>query len=184
MIFSYIASFIAMILAGSSYFVKKKAFYLLLQLGTLVFLVLSYFFSASYVPMIALTVAILRVITFYLYEKKNKVAPIYVAFILSILTIIACFVVKYVNKQSILFIDIVYIVSCIAYIFVFRLRNLKLVRFTILFPLILSIIYNSVVFTTPFIIVSYSFELLANVVSIFKYHVFNQNKGGVTNETN
>ena len=184
MVPSYIASFIAMMLAGGSYFLKKKSFYLIFQFGALLFLVLSYFFSGSYVPMIGLIIALLRTFIFYLYERKDKTAPLYIAFILSTMTLIGCLTINKLSNKQFKPIDTLYIISAICYIFVFKVRNLKIVRFTILIPLTLSIIYNSIAFTTPFIIVSYSFETIASIVSIFKYYVFNKEKGEITDETN
>lgn len=70
-----IASFIAMAFVVMAYFVKKKAYYLLCQLLCIVFLVVSYFFTVQFFAMIGLAVGLLRTVTFFVYENKEKQAP-------------------------------------------------------------------------------------------------------------
>ena len=69
-ILALIASFIAMAFVILSYFVKKKAYYLLFQLLCIVCLIISYFFSLQFFAMIGLAVGLFRTITFFVYEKK------------------------------------------------------------------------------------------------------------------
>ena len=60
-------SFVAMALIVSSYFYRKKVYFLLFQaLGT-VFLVLSYLFSAEYFAMIGLSVGLCRTVTYFMF---------------------------------------------------------------------------------------------------------------------
>ena len=56
--------------------------------------------------------------------------------------------------------------------FIFRIGNLKIVRFTMLIPTVLSILFNVLTSAALFATLTYVFELCANVVFIFKYHVF------------
>ena len=62
----------------------------------------------------------------------------------------------------------------VMYAFISRIRNLKIVRFTMLIPTLLSILFNVLTRAAIFATLTYVFELCANVVSIFKYHVFNK----------
>ena len=169
-----IASFIGMTFVVMAYFVKKKAYYLLFELLCIVFLVVSYFFTMQFFAMIGLAVGLFRTVTFFVYENKDKQAPIGWSFLFSGLTIAAYFIVNFWILQTSQPMDVLWLVSLICYAFIFRIRNLKIVRFTMLIPLILSILFNILTHATLFAALSYVFELCANVVSIFKYHVFNR----------
>ena len=172
--FALIASFIAMVFVVMAYFVKNKAHYLLFQLLCILFLVISYFFTLQFFAMIGLAIGIFRTVTFYLYEKKEKVAPIFWSFIFSIFTIISYLVVNLRVLKTAQPLDVLCLLSLVMYAFIFRIRNLKIVRFTMLIPLFLSVLFNVLTEAAIFAALSYAFEFCANVVSIFKYHVFNK----------
>ena len=167
-----IASFIAMAFVIMAYFVKKKAYYLLCELLCIVFLVVSYFFTVQFFAMIGLAVGLLRTVTFFVYENKEKVAPIYWSFLFSALTIASYFIVNFGILKTSQPLDVLCVLSLVAYAFIFRIRNLKIVRFTMLIPTVLSILFNILTHAAIFATLTYVFELCANVVSIFKYHVF------------
>lgn len=171
---AFIVSFIAMVLIAASYFFKKKEKYLLFQLLGIVFLMLSYFFTGEYFAMIGLGIAIMRTLVFFLYEKKEKIAPISLAFLFSALSVLAYFIVNFGILRTAKPADIIYLLALFGYAFVFRIRNIKTVRFAVLIPTTLSIVYNVAIEAVPFVIISYAFELGANIVSIFKYHVFHK----------
>ena len=169
-----IASFIAMAFVVASYFVKKKEYYLLCQLLCIAFLVVSYFFSVQFFAMVGLAVGFLRTITFFIYEKKGKKSPLYWSFVLAGLTILSYFIVNLVILKTAQPLDILCVLALVGYAFIFRIRNLKIVRYTMIFPTILSILFNLLTSAALFATLTYVFELSANVVSIFKYHVFNK----------
>lgn len=171
---AFIVSFIAMVLIAASYFFKEKEKYLLFQLIGIVFLMLSYFFTGAFFAMIGLGIAIMRTLVFFLYEKKGKTAPLWIAFLFCGLSALAYFIVNFGILQTAKPNDIIYLLALFGYAFVFRIRNIKIVRFTVLIPTVLSIVYNVAIGAVPFVIISYTFELGANIVSIFKYHVFNK----------
>ena len=171
-----IASFIAMAFVVASYFVKKKEYYLLCQLLCIAFLVVSYFFTVQFFAMIGLAVGLFRTITFFVYEKKGKTAPLVWSFILAGLTILSYIIVNFVILKSAQPLDILCLVALVGYAFIFRIRNLKIVRYTMIFPTVLSILFNLLTDAAIFVTLTYMFELVANVVSIFKYHVFNKKK--------
>ena len=54
---------------------------------SLIFLVISYFFTVQFFAMIGLAVGLFRTVTFFVYENKNKQAPIAWSFLFSGLTI-------------------------------------------------------------------------------------------------
>ena len=173
-IFALIAGFFAMAFVMIAYFVKKKGLYLLFQLLCIICLVISYFFNAQYFAMIGLSVGLLRAVTFFIFENKGKVAPIYWSVIFSALTLASYFIVNFAILKTAQPLDVLCLLALCMYAFIFRIRNLKIVRFTMIIPTILSILFNVLTHAALFATLSYAFELGANVVSIFKYHVFNK----------
>ena len=171
-----IASFIAMAFVVMAYFVKKKAYYLLCELLCIVFLVVSYFFTVQFFAMIGLSVGLFRTVTFFIYENKEQQAPIAWLFLFSGLTITSYFIVNFWILKTSQPLDVLCVLSLVAYAFIFRIKNLKIVRFTMLIPTVLSILFNVLTSAAIFTTLTYVFELCANVVSIFKYHVFNKEK--------
>ena len=176
-----IASFVAMSLIVLSYFMKKKALYLFYQMLGITFLVLSYFFTTQFFAMVGLAIAIFRVLTYYCYEKKEKRAPLYWAFVFSILSILAYFIVNLWILKIARLIDIVFLIATCFYAFIFRVRNLKTVRFWVLIPTTLSILYNTASGAALFASLSYVFELTADIISIFKYHIIGVNNDATMN---
>ncbi|MBR3864454.1 MAG: YgjV family protein [Clostridia bacterium] len=177
---SLIASFIAMAVIVISYFVKKKEHYLLFQSLGLVFLIVSYFFSLQFFAMIGIGLGLLRAITFFIYEKKGKNAPIGWSFAFSILTIISYFIINFGILKTAQPLDLLCLAGLILYAFIFRIRNLKIVRFTMLIPTILTFLFNLLTHAPIFATISYAFELIANIISIFisifNYRAFNKDK--------
>ena len=171
-----IASFIAMGFVVTSYFVKKKEGYLLFQSLCLLFLIVSYFFSLQFFAMVGLILGLFRALTFFVYEKMGKSAPIAWSFVFSILTIISYFVVNYGILKTAKPLDLLCLAGLILYAFIFRVRNLKVVRFTMLIPTFLTFLFNVLTHAPVFATLSYTFELIANIIAIFKYHVFAKEK--------
>lgn len=173
-VLAYISGFIAMALVATSYFVKKKLHYLVFQLLGIVFLIFSYFFTENFFAMAGLIVALARTVTFALYENREKRAPLIWPFVFSALSIASYFITSTGAPRPV---DILFLAGLLGYAFIFRVRSLKLVRFLMLAPTVLSVLYNVLIpEAVIFVIISYSFELAANVVSIFKYHVFGKEK--------
>ncbi len=170
-VLALIASFIAMAFVVCSYFVKKKELYLLFQFLCIVFLIISYFFSLEFFAMVGLVIGLIRTLTFFLYEKKGKLAPIVWPIIFSTASLASYFIINLWILGTVKPIDILFLVGLILYAFIFRIRDLKIVRFTMLVPTSLSVLYNILASAPIFAILSYSFELVANIASILKYHV-------------
>lgn len=166
-----ITSFIAMALVATSYFVKRKEFYLIFQFLGIIFLILSQVFSFEYFAAVGLTIALFRTYTFYVYEKKNKNAPIYWAFIFSALSIASYLIINLWILKTLKYIDIMCLVALILYAFIFRIRDLKKVRYLMIFPTILCITYFTIISAPIFTTISYVFELVADFVSIIKYYL-------------
>lgn len=118
---------------------------------------------------------------FFVYENKDQQAPIAWAFLFSGLTVASYFIVNYGILKTAQPLDVLCVLSLVMYAFIFRIRNLKIVRFTMLIPTILSILFNVLTSAALFTTLTYVFEFFANVVTIFKYHILgekqNRDKG-------
>lgn len=169
---SLVASFIAMTLIASSYFWKSKSGFLLFQSIGMVFLMLSYCFDGLYFPMIGLAVGLARALIYYAYEKKDKLAPIFWPYLLSALSIAAYFIVNIAILGTAQWCDLLYLIGLIGYAFIFRIRKVEALRYAVTIPTAISLLYTIVGGAALFAIISYAFELCANIISILKYHVF------------
>lgn len=169
-----VASFIAMSLVILSYFTRKKERFLLFQSLCIVFLIISYFFTVQFFAMLGLAVGLFRTLIYFAYEKRGRLAPIFVPFLLAGMTLASYFIVNFSILGTSDPLDILCLVALICYAFIFRVRNLCLVRFLMLIPTVLSVLFNLLTDAAFFTFLSYLFELGANVASIFKYHVIGQ----------
>ncbi len=165
-----------MSLIASSYFFTAKKTYLFFQSLGIVFLISSYFFGREYFATIGLSIGLLRTLTYYRFEKNEKTAPVELAFLFSALTIVGYGFVNFFLLKTSQPLDVICLVALVLYAFIFRIRNLKRLRFLVLVPTILSIAYNALVGAAVFTVVSYSFELGANIISIFQYHILKGRK--------
>lgn len=166
-----ITSYIAMALVVFSYFTRKKERFLLFQSLCIVFLIISYFFNVQFFAMVGLAVGLMRALVYFGYEKKGRLAPAYWPFLLSGLTLASYFIVNYGILETADPLDILCLVGLVCYAFIFRVRNLTLVRFLMLIPTLLSVLFNILTDAAPGASLTYIFELSANVVSILRYHV-------------
>ena len=140
---SLVAGFVAMTFVAISYFVKNKSLYLTFQALCIVFLIVSYFFTTQFFAMVGLAIGLARTLIFCAFEKKDKVAPIWVAFALSAATLASYFIVNFGMLKTAQPLDLLCVTALMMYAFIFRIRNLKIVRFTMLIPTILSILFNT-----------------------------------------
>ncbi len=175
-ILALIASFIAMGFVVAAYFMKKKEYYLLCQLICVVCLIISYIFSAQYFAMIGLSVGMFRTLTFFYYEKRETVAPIVWSFLFSALTLAAYFIVNLAILKTAQPLDILCLVGLIMYAFIFRIRNLRIVRFAMLIPTVLFVLFNALTGAAIFATLTYAFELGANLTAIVKNHILEHSK--------
>ena len=180
-VLSLITSFIALGLIIFSYFTKKKELYLFYQMTGIIFLTSSYFFGLQFFAMVGLGISVVRALTYFLYERKDKKAPLYFAFLFSFLTIASYFIINLWILKIARLIDIVFLIATCFYAFIFRVRNLKTVRFWVLIPTTLSILYNTASGAAFFVSLSYVFELTADIISIFKYHIIGVNNDATMN---
>ncbi len=176
-------SFIAMAFAMISYFVKNKRMYLVFQATCIVFLVLSYGVIGQFFAMIGLFISLIRALVFFWYENKDKRAPIWISVAISIATCAAYVVVNLMILKTARPLDLLLLCASIMYAFIFRVRNLELVRYTMLMPTVLSVVYNALISAPIFLVLSYGFEGIANAVSILRYHIIPRYKKRIQNSS-
>jgi len=168
---SLLSGLCAMIFVIISYFVRKKSLYLLFQALCIVCLISSYFFNVQFFAMIGLGIGLCRALIFFAFEKRDKDAPIWLAWVVSIATVVSYYIVNFVVLKQAQVWDVLCMLALVMYAFIFRLRDLKTVRFTMLAPTALTIVFNIATHATLFVTLSYVFELGANLISIYKYHI-------------
>ena len=168
--------FLAVAFVVTSYFVSNKKRYLFFQILNMLSFALSYLFCENYFAMIGLSVSALRTFVFFLYEKKEKNPPIALAFLFSAMAVIGWAIVNVIILNTASPVDILLIFTTVAYTFVFKIRNLTLLRYIILVPLAVSILYNILAWSTVFAVCSYSFEFSAAVIAIIKEHIGKKRK--------
>ena len=182
-VLSFLTSFIAMALIASSYFFTAKKTYLFFQSLGIVFLISSYLFGGQYFAMVGLFVGLLRTLTYYAFERNGKLAPMELAVFFSVLTVVSYGFVNFFLLKTSQPLDLLCLTALVLYAFIFRIKDLKKLRFLVLLPTALSIAYNALIGAAVFTVVSYCFELGANILSIFKYHIFKRTKKETSHST-
>lgn len=167
---SVILSFIGLVVVVAAYFINNKSIYLFLQASCMLLMVLSYLFISEFFAMISLAVALSRTVTYFIYEKRDKRAPLWLAFLFSGMTISVYFIVNIGILGTAKPIDIICLATQCLYTFIFRIRNLRIVRYTVCIPTVLGVIYNLAISAPIFSVLIYAFEFAANVVAILKFH--------------
>ena len=169
-VLAQIVSFFALAWIVASYFVSKKNFLLFQAIG-MVCLILSYLFKGNFFAMIGVGLGLLRAIIFYVYEKREKGAPVILSFVFAGLVVCAYFIINVGIQKTGKYEDILYVISLAFYAFTFRIRDRKRLLYTTLIPTSLALIYNIVCYATIFVVFTYAFELLANILAILKFHL-------------
>lgn len=169
-VLAQIVSFFALAWIVVSYFVSKKN-YLLFQAFGMVCLILSYLLKGNYFAMVGVGLGLLRALVFYEYEKREKATPIILSFVFAALVVCAYFIVNVGIQKTGKYEDILYVISLAFYAFTFRIRDRKQLLYTTLIPTSLALIYNIVCYATIFVVFTYAFELLANILAVFKFHL-------------
>ena len=164
-------SFIAMVLIAASYFMKGKSVFLLYQVLGMIFLMTSYLFTGDYFPMIGLGIGMGRSLTFFIFEKKDKKPSIFWPILFSTLSMMAYVVINVIILQKANLTAIIYLLGLVLYAFVYWIRDLEKMRYLATIPTALCILYNVVSKAPVFTVISYTFELCANVAAIYKYHI-------------
>ena len=174
-IFAQIVSFSALAFSVISYFVSKKN-YLFFQALCMVGLVLSFLLKSNFFAMVGMTIGICRAVTFFLYEKCDKDAPIALSFLFGGLSVAAYLIINVWIQGVGKYEDIFYLLSLISYAFSFRIRDRRTLLYVTLLPTSCGVIYSVISYTTLFVFLLYAFEFSANVVAIGKLHIENRRR--------
>ena len=174
---AFVVSILVMLVMCSSYFFKKKSLYLIVQSAGITLLMAAYILWKEYFAMVGLVIGLVRMLVYLWYERKDKETPIWWAILFSVAGV-ACYVIINMGIQkNAKAVDNIYLVGLVAYAFVFRIRDLNLVRYLVLIPTALSILYNALLgMGAIMVVISYSFEMCANLVAIAKYHLYDKKK--------
>lgn len=106
----------------------------------------------------------------------------WVGLLFSALTVAAYLIVNLGILKTAKPIDIICLLSLVAFAVILRIRDLETVRYLVLLPITLSIVYNAFSGAAAFVTVSYSFELVMSVLAICKYQIFNKKTKENTHE--
>lgn len=161
--------FAAMLSAISSYFVKKKNVFLVVQSLAIILFAFASFFKVNFLPVFTYLIAFVRMIIYYGYEKKDKIAPFMIKTLFAGLNVVAYFVLNAITKTLFNPVDLILLFASVVYAYGFGIRNLQLLRLFFIAPTVASIVYYSLVPGSLFAIISYSFELCANLISLVLY---------------
>ena len=171
---AFFVSLIVMLVMCSSYFFKRKSVYLSMQGSGIFLLMIAYLLEKQYFAMAGLAIGLIRSAVYLLYECKDKPAPLWWPILFTGAGIACYCIINLWVLDDIKPYDIIYLVGLVAYAFTFRERNLNLVRYLVLFPTALSILYNVLIDAAPFVWISYTFELCANILAIIKYRFWDK----------
>lgn len=164
-----ICAFIAMATAITSYFVKDKRVFLVVQSIAIVMFAFSNFFNLIILPVFTYLIAFIRMIVYYAYEKADKPAPFLIKSIFAWLNVVAYFVLNAISGTLFNVVDILVMVASVLYAYSFGIRNLQRLRLYFIIPTGISITYYAMIPDSFFALISYSFELIANLTSFVLY---------------
>ena len=174
---AFVVSILVMLVMSSSYFFKKKSLYLIVQGLGIILLMVAYILWKEYFAMVGLVMGLIRMLVYLYYEKQDREVPIWWPILFSLAGVACYFIVNLWIQGNAKPLDIIYLVGLVAYAFIFRVRNLNLLRYLVLIPTGLSILYNALLgLGAIMVVISYSFEMGANLVAIGKYHLLDKKR--------
>ena len=168
---SLASGLIAMLFVFASYMVSKKTGFLITQTVAIIFLSLSYLFVEQYFAMIGMAFAAIRTVVYYLLERKNKAPSFVLKSLFAFLSVLSYFVVNIIILESARYLDLLFLIANIMYAYLFGIRDLNLLRYLFLIPTAMVSVYNVIAPASLFVIISYIFEFVVNVIGIIKANV-------------
>lgn len=166
---SYVCSFLAMASAIGSYFVKKKQKFIIAQSLALIMFSFAGFFIENFLPVITYMIAFIRMVIYYVYEKADKSSPFILKTIIAVLNVVAYFVINSISGTLFNAVDILLVVGSVMYTYGSGIRNLQKLRLFFIIPSVLTIVYYALIPNSIFSLISYVFELCANLLSFIIY---------------
>ena len=171
---SLIISFVSMAFNAGSYFAKKKTVFLLMQATGIILLMGTFLLTAEYSAMVGLGIGLGRVLTYFFFEQKQKKPSVFWPILFSGLSVIAYVIIDWIILKNAGWYNVFYLIGLVLYAFVFWIRDLKVMRHAAPAPTMFSVAYCVLSGADIFVIIAYSLELCANIVSLVKYHVYDK----------
>ena len=131
-----IIAFVALVLVFISYFSKNRNKFLIIQVIANFIYAVSFFVNDNIAIAIGLLIAGVRCVIYFIFEKKKRTIPIYVA---------AVFVVATIVVGSIFWegwLDILPIIALSLFAYLFALNNMQKMRLLLLIPISMFIAVN------------------------------------------
>lgn len=155
---------IALVLVALSYFTKEKKKFFIIQIIANIFYGASFIFNMALVGGINFLICTIRIIVFFLYERKKRAVPIYV---------VAFFCCAFIVVGGIFFkdyYDLITIAAPILFTIAMCMKDMQMVRYLMILPNVAVTIYSIInqVYTSALLDF---LEVLVIVVSIIVYHI-------------
>ena len=166
---SFIAGLIAMLCASGSYFLKRKALFLMAQASAITLLGVACLFNVQFYACISYGIALIRVMLYFALESKGKSPTMWLRSLFAFLSVLMYVVTNVIILKDARPIDIMLVVANCMFSFVFAIKDLKVLRAVILIPLLLCFAYFILTKETLFVIISYGIEAFANAFAIVLY---------------
>lgn len=163
---STLFSFLGMLSASSSYFMKKRWQYLIAQGASILLISLSNLLLALYYAFIASGVSLSRIVVYYFLEKKNKEPTFTIKTFFAGLVVFSYIITNLIILRDFNPWDIMLMAINVSFVYIVGIRNITIMRYCMLPPTLLAILYCIIVQTAIFTTFSFVIELISNIVAI------------------
>ena len=163
LIFSQALGSVALIFVCIGYFTKEKSRFLIFQLVSNIFYASSFLFAGAWVGCLTILISTLRCTFLYIAETHMVKHTLCYLFIF-----IFCYILV-----GLLFwdtpLDLIPIICAVIFTLSFYIKNLQTMRYCLILPNLLFVIYNLFCFTFANALLD-SIEVIAIIISIIKYN--------------
>lgn len=172
--FAWWVSLFGLFAVVASYFLKKRWQFLVAQGSSILLFAISNLSLGLYYAAIASVVSLIRIVIYFILEKKDK-SPTF-----AIKTFFACLVVISYLITNVIILkdynpwDILLMCVNVSFVYIIGIRNMRTMRYCLLPPIALAFVYGRVVGVAPFNSVSQALEFFANLVAIIIYERANK----------
>ena len=155
--------------AASSYLLKEKWQFLVAQGTSILLIAISNVYLGLYYACISSLVSFIRVLVYFDFERKDKEVNCYIKLLFTALVIISYVITNIVILKNYIWQDIMLMAINCSFVYIVGIRNLKVLRYSMILPISLAVLYcilmNAAIFTT----FSYVIELVVNLAAIIIY---------------
>ena len=162
-------SFLGMTSAASSYLMKKKWQFLVAQGMSILLIAISNLYLGLYYACISSLVSFSRVLVYYDFERKDKEVPHSIKLLFVALVIISYVITNIIILKNTMWQDLMLMAINCSFVYIVGIRNIKVLRYCMVPPILLAILYCILMKTAVFTTFSYVIELVANLVAIVIY---------------